>query len=105
MIGEIKFLIGELKKNPLATVCGLLIASVVFLVLYIISQEKKWDEKEVKYQAAIQNLQDKLLTTERFWYDKFEAVRVQQIQEVKDALERQNRIEAEQKRLTNKTRQ
>ena len=54
MIGEIKFLIGELKKNPLATVCGLLIASVVFLVLYIISQEKKWDEKEVKYQAAIQ---------------------------------------------------
>lgn len=102
MFSDIRLLIGELKKNPMATICGLLIASVVSLVMYIVSQDKKHDTKEEQSQAKVQALQDKLLATERFWYDKFEAVRLQQIQEVKDALERQTRIEAEQKRLTKK---
>lgn len=105
MFSDIRILIGELAKNPLATICGLLIACVISLVLYIVSIQKKHETKEEQSQARIQVLQDKNLTIERFWSDKLETVRVQQIQEVKDALERQTKIEAEQKRLIKKATQ
>lgn len=99
MFSDIRPIIGELKKNPMATICGLLIATVVSLGMYIVSLQKKHETKEERLEAKIQDLNGKLLIQEREFSGKFDEIRLQQIEELRNALERQTKIEAEQKRL------
>lgn len=102
MFTDIRILIAELKKNPLATICGLLIGCVIWLVIHLVAVEKRHEAKDERNQAKIHELQVKVLDTERFWSDKVDVIRLEQIQEVRTALERQTKIEVEQKRLIKK---
>lgn len=105
MFNDIRILIGELKKNPLATICGLLIASVIVLVWHIVAQDKKAEIREEHLQVKIQELNGKLLVSEREWAKKYDELRIEQIAEIRQALEKQTKIEAEQKRLLKKVTQ
>lgn len=102
MLTDIRVLIGELKKNPLATICGLLIACVGGLVMHVVSEQKKHETTTERNQAKIQELTGKILEVERNWAEKLDEVRIQEIGEIKEALKRQTQIEVEQKRLFKK---
>ena len=98
-LSDLQILIAELKKNTLATICGLLIAAVGSLVMHIVAREKKSETKEDVLQENIHNLQIKLLTVERFWSDRVDGIRIEQIKEVREILKKQDQIDADQKRL------
>lgn len=99
MFKALALLIEELKKNTLATICGLLIAAVVYLCLYVLSLQKDHAKKEDALNAKIQELNSRLVEQERESSAKLAAIWQAQINELKEALNRQAKIEAEQKRL------
>ncbi len=85
MVNEFRFLLAELKKNPLPTVCGVLIAAVVYMVLYIVDDIKRDNEIEAAYR------QELVATEKRCAADK-DALRIEQIKRLEELYAAQQRI-------------
>lgn len=85
MLKEFGFLLVELKKNPLPTVCAVLIAAVVYMVLYIVNDIERDNEAEAAYR------QELVATEKRCAADK-DALRVEQIKKLEELYAAQQRI-------------
>jgi hypothetical protein len=88
MNGNIKFFLAELKKNPLSTITGVSIIAIVYLVLYIKTMIYQHDQ-------TLEAAKRELIDTERRCSLEIDAIRKEQIQEAKEAAERQTKIERE----------
>jgi len=87
-MNEIKLLLAELKKNPLSTITGVCIVAIVYLSLYVKNQAAAYDR-------MIEAAKRELIDTERRCGLEIDAIRKEQIQEAKEAAERQTIIERE----------
>ena len=96
-MNEIKVLLAELKKNPLSTITGLLIAAIVYLSLYVKNQA-------AGYETTIEAAKRELIDTERRCGLEIDAIRKEQIKEAKDAAERQTKIELQIRELIKRKR-
>lgn len=87
-MNEIKIFIAELRKNPLSTITGVSIAAIVYLCLYIKTMIYQHDQ-------TLEAAKRELIDTERRCSLEIDAIRKEQIQEAKEAAERQTKIERE----------
>ena len=87
-MNEIKVLLAELRKNPLSTITGACIVAIVYLSLHIKAMTAVHDN-------SIEAAKRELINTERRCGLEIDAIRKEQLQEAKEAAERQTRIEIE----------
>lgn len=91
-MNELKYLIAELRKNPLSTMLAACIGGIVILCLYIKAQE-------VQHGTELEAAKRELIDTERRCGLEIDAIRKEQLLESREAAERQTIIEAEIRRL------
>lgn len=93
---SLKALISELRQNPLAAFCGLMVAAIVYLVLMLIEQQSQKDALQVDYRNDI-------LAVERACSSRYEALlqakMTESAEKLKESTERQDKIEAELRKL------
>jgi len=92
MIESIKALISEFRQNPLSAFCGLMVAAIVYLVLMLIEQQNRMDALQVSYRNEV-------IAVERACASKQEAAARERLDDLKQATERQSKIEAELRKL------
>lgn len=95
MIEQLRALIQEFRQNPLSAFCGLMVAAIVYLVLMLIEQQNKMDS----LQASFRN---EVFAVERACAAKQEAAARERLSDLKEATERQNKIEAELRKFRKK---
>lgn len=81
-----KALVGELRNNPMATFCALMVATIVYLVMFIAAQQKRMDDLQTAYRVEMN-------ATERRCAQEIDQIRKEQFAELRAASERQAEIE------------
>jgi len=89
---ELKGLIGELKRAPLAAICGLLIFAVAFLGSTVLGQHKKIEANERECRVEALRCTEARLEAVRDCAAKIDSIRLREIDKTERQIAELNNI-------------